>query len=457
MLKENNSSQETSTSVRLIDDKSNEHKALNVEHEDDSSLMHFHGSCLRRWLGPIRSGSLRGSTIAIASITFGGGCLAFPCAVMHTGPIIAFIIFALVGLSSLYTEWILLAAGMDTHNMDYNSLIEKEMGHKWNIFYDINNIILCLGVIMSYQISVYGFALDTLNFFYSSFDEKSQYNKILIMLVCFILIQIPLSLLKNVSTLQYASIAGTVALLYSILVIVVEMPFYFSNYLKEGNTVPLFKPISWNYLDTFSTFMFGFAAHNGIFQVFHELKRPTEERYHKILLRSFILEIALYLSISYGGYFSTFEKTKGVFLLREDLPGFQDYFIKIAKITLFICLHCTMAINYNIMRLSVKSMCFNNQDISFMKDFFITLFTYIFCNLVVFFVEDIVSILGIIGGFSTVVICFVNPIMIHVISSHKPFTHSSNLFSLILMVFMIVFGSAATIKSVYDIINKLIK
>lgn len=423
--------------------------------DDDSSVFEYNNSsCLRRWFGPIRGGSLRGSTLAMASITFGGGCLAFPYAVRITGPVVALFIFIICGLTSLYTMWILLGAGIKTNNMDYNNLIEKTMSKKMVVFYDINNMILCIGVIMSYQLSVYGFARDLLDRFFGV-DPNSQINKFIIQSICFVVIQMPLSMLKNISTLQYASITGTVALVYSILVIVIEMPLYLKDYLDKGNSPVWFQPMSWDYLDTFATFMFGFNAHNGIFQVFHELKRPSEERYHKVVLRSFIIEIVLYISIAYGGYFSTFLETPRVFLLRPNL--FDDYFIYVAKITLFICLHCCMAINYNIMRSSIKCMWFNDKDISFFKDFLITIVTYIFCNIVVFYVEDIVSILGIIGGFSTIVICFINPILIHIKTSGKPFKEPNNLYSLVLMGIMTVVGTMATIKSVISIINSLIK
>jgi amino acid permease len=361
-----------------------------------------------------------------------------------------------VACANLYTEWILLTSGIRSLRMDYNELIETYMGKKMVVFYDINNFILCIGCLLSYQMSVYGFAQDL---GYDWFGiEKTQTEKLIIMLFCFLLIQMPLSLLKNISTLQYASITGTMALLYSILVIVFEMPFYLKNYLAEGNSIPVFEPVTINWLDSFSTFMFGFAAHNGIFQVFNELKRPTQRRYYKILVRSFIIEIVLYTSIAYFGYFSTFEKTPGIFLQRPKLPGFNDVPMAIAKVALFICLHCTMAINYNIMRMSIKSMWFSDKDITFKLDFIITFFTYLTCNVIVFFVKEILDIVGVLGGFSTVVICFINPIMIYLKVSFPESIKFSKQTALpwILMTVMTILGTAATIKSFYSTIYNII-
>jgi amino acid permease len=422
----------------LIDHEKNQDDHEDHEHEEPTWLV--------RCCAPIRGGSLRGSTFAMASITFGGGCLAFPYAVALCGPIIGLIVFLICGGFSYYTLKILLDAGVKAKIMDYNELIELSVGKKWVLFSDINNIIMCIGIIMSYQFTVYKFAYQLLNHYFD-IDTKDPGNKVILMTICLFLIQIPLSCLKNISTLQYASLVGTFSLVYSIVVVVAEAPFYFSNYIDSGKSIPLYESVSWNYLDTFSTFMFGFASHNGIFQVFTELKRPSITRNYKVLNRSFIIEIVLYVSIAFGGYFSTFSETKDVFLERPDLPGFNDIFIQIAKISLFICLHCTMAINYNIMRMSFRSILFNNKEIPFLKDFSMVVLTYIVSNVAVFYICNVTQILGVIGGICTIVLCFVNPILIHLKLSDKPKGSFAHIFAYGVMIFVSFFGCAATIKS----------
>ncbi len=413
-------------------------------------------SCLRRFFGPIRSGSLRGSTVALASITFGGGCLAFPYVVTKTGPILALIIFFTVAAFSYYTIKLLLDEGVKSGIMDYNNLLKHALGRKMVVLSDINNMILCLGVIMSYQLTVYRFALQLGNNFFG-IDPENQINK-LILVGCCLFVQIALSMLKNISKLQYASIVGTIALIYSIIVIFIEMFFYLRNYLDSGNTIPWFVAPNWDYLDTFSTFMFGFSSHNGIYQIFVELKRPSPKRFNKIISRSFGIEVVLYLLISFGGYFSTFQETKDIFLDRPDLPGLQyDIFIRIAKVTLFICLHCTMAINYNIMRMSFKSMWFDGGDIPFFKDLSITIFIYIISNTLVFFISDVTEILGVIGGFCTILICFINPILIHLKLSGKNNSCWQTARAYIILIIVTIIGTAATCKSAYSIVLNVIK
>jgi amino acid permease len=412
-------------------------------------------TCWNRFFGPIRAGSLRGSTMAMASITFGGGCLTFPYAVEQTGPAMALIVFAFVAFCSYYTLKILTQAGLRTKIMDYNQLLESVAGKKAVTFSDINNIILCIGVIMSYMISVYGFALSIGHEFFG-IDADSKTNKLILMSFCFVFIQVPLSTLKNISTLQYASIVGTFTLIYSIIVIIIEMFFYLSDNIEKKVPITWVKPLNFNYLDTFSTFLFGFSSHNGILQVYYELKNHNTRRTRKVLVGSFIIELILYIGIAYAGYFSIINGVPQVFLNRPDILK-HDYYIKIAKILLCICLHCTMAINFNIMRMSFKTMFFDNREIPFKYDFPIIIATYILANVVVFFVDKVSTILGIIGGVCTVVICFINPIIIHIKTNSKKLSHPSNLFGIFVMVSISILGMGATVKAIYDFIEELRK
>ena len=181
-----------------------------------------------------------------------------------------------------------------------------------------------------------------------------------------------------------------------------------------------------------------------------EMDRPNRRRSTKVLNRSMYLEIILYFLIAFCGFFSFFYNTPDVILKRPDLDGFNDYFIKIGKFTLIICLNCVMAINYNIMRLSVRSMVFDNKKPSFIVDFCITVLTYIVSNTIVFFVHDASTILGFIGGISTVVISFVCPLVVDIKLNRFAKYHWRNILNYFLLTLICILGIACTAKSVYD-------
>lgn len=412
----------------------------------------------QRYLGPIRAGSLRGGSFAMCSITFGAGCLLFPSAVRITGPILAAVLFISLALLAYYTEYLLVKAAVKLNVLDYEKLIKFKLGNGMAVFYDINNIVFVIGVIMLYQKAIYEFGLSLLEVFFG-IDQERKDAKLYLMLACFILVQIPLGILKNISKLQYASIVAVVCIGYCIVVVMVEMPFYFKNYLDAGKTIPLINEFHWkdnNYFDAIATFLFGYSCHNGILQVLSEISKPNERRSMKIIRNAFIMELVLYGLMAFCGYFSTFADTPDIFITRPDLPGFKDYFIVVAQATLFICLHCVVAVNYNIMRASFKSICFAEKEVSNWVDFIILVSCLGFCNVFVFYLESVIDIIGIVAGFSNILICFINPVLIYVKTFYEKWSWRQ-LVPYSVMVFLTVTGTICTIKSIITCIENMMK
>ena len=415
-------------------------------------------SCCSRWCSPIRAGSLRGAAFSICSVTFGAGCLMFPKAVQITGPILAIVILLSMGGASVYTEKVLVSAAVKAKIYDYDKLTLHTMGRGMVIFYDVNNIIFIIGVIMTFQKAMYDFGENLINIVFGV--EKGTMVRLYLMVASTVLLQIPIGLLKDISKLQYASIVATFCLITTVLVIDLESPLYIWYNIKNNVQFPsLFPKFDWsnnNYLDTFSIFLFGFSCHNGILNVLEEMKNPNKKRCNKVLNISFVLEVILYGTIGFCGYFSTLSKTPDYFLTREDLPYFKDYFIILAQFTLFICLHCSCAVNFNIMRWSVQNICLNGKKMNMCFNVPFTIFIYCLCNAFVFFLSEMNSVLGIFSGFSNIVICFVIPIVAYLKVNLADKGWGHKLIPYTILVVMIIIGTACSIKSSITCVQDLI-
>jgi amino acid permease len=421
---------------------------------EESIVVHY--SCFERYFSPIKDGSLRGSTIALASITFGGGCLSFPYAIAQSGPILGLIIFVIVGILSYWTLKILLINGLESEIMDYNKLTVKAVGNVMNTIANISNIILVLGLLVSYQYIIMSLSLQSLNFFFGT--SCDGVTKAIQMVVCAVFIQIPVSCLKNISELQYLSISGTLALVISVLVIFGEFPFFLSQYLNSGNSISLFpdsKTLKWGWIDTVGIFLFGFSSHNGIFQIFHELKSPTKRRCHKVLDRSFYLEFIIYILLSFAGFFSTFYDTPDVFLKRKNFIGFEnDYLIIVVKILLVVTLNSCLAMNYNIMRSSINDMCFEGNPAPKWIDFSCVVGVYIVTNIVTYFLSNAGTLLSLLGGIGAIIICFIVPILIDIKINEEKKSFERKVFNYVMLVISVLLGLCCTIKSLYDFVTK---
>ena len=402
--------------------------------------------CYDRYFGKINEGSLRGGIFSIVSITFGSGCLLFPEAVFNVGPIVALILFSLVTILSYWTLYILLWSGMKTGLMDYNKMLEDLVGIKFRIFSDINNILLTIGVIMTYQNIISQFTHELLKDFFN-IDETANL-KLILMFSMMLLTQLPLSLLRDISKLQFASILGTFSLIYVIVVMLIEFPGQLITNLKE-KSIEWFPPINWKILDTLAIFLFGFCHHNGIFPVFKELKNPTDKRNFKLLDRSVLLEVMVYIAIGFSGFFSAYPFMVDVIIRARCYSGVA---MKIGKIALIITLICNIAINYNVMRQSFKTMFFSGNIIPFVYELLIAFFLYMIITYLTYAINKITIIMGFVGGFCTCLLCFFNPIVIYIQCCGHSKAHWKVILSIIGCILMSGIGVSATIYSFYNAI-----
>ena len=412
---------------------------------------------VQRWFSPIGDGSFRGSVFALASVTFGTGCLAFPDAFHASGPAIGILVLIVVACYSYFTLHVLIESAFHYNLNEYNDIVLASIGKKWVYVAEICNLFLCVAVIMSYEYNIAKFTVNILRELSivkedSDEDPNLKFVKMISMAV-FCVPQILLSVLRDMSSLQIVCIAGTASLIYTICVVVFQMPFFLLNRIEMNKETNFwsFRPLG--ILDCISTFLFGFCAHNGIFPVYKDLRRANFKRCVKVLNRAFYLELVLYSSISFLGFFSTFSDTKDLFILRDNLNEGVDYFMVIGKITLIICLHCVLAVNFNLMRITIKYSFFNNQELSNLQNVSVTVGVLVLTNIVTFFVHDIKQIFNLIGGVGTIGICFVVPTLVYVKKSGKPKTEIKNLLALIAMIITTLVGISCTAKGIADFVK----
>ena len=94
----------------------------------------------------------------------------------------------------------------------------------------------------------------------------------------------------------------------------------------------------------------------------------------------------------------------------------------------------------------MSSVWYDNEAIPWVKDNLIGIVTLGMSNIVVYFVPDVFVIIGVIGGFSTVIISFVDPILIYVAMSKEKWTHWKIISAMFILTIMVVLGCIATVK-----------
>jgi hypothetical protein len=367
-----------------------------------------------RYFAPLKSGSLRGSIISLASMCMGTASLSFPVALSNLGLIPGTFLYFLLTFISYWSLSNLLEAGRKKKIMNFAKLIKECLGDKMLLLLDINNLIFGFGVLMTYQFSASIFFMELMDSLEIAKVDDSTV-KLIQMGLCMLLFQIPLSLLKNMSKLQYANLVGSFALIYTVFVIFIESFFYYQEAIEAGRSITFFK-LDWSFLDSFSIFLYGYASHNGIFTIYAELNQPTLRRSKKVLNRAIIFLFFLFSMIAFSGFFSLIEKTPSIFISRPALSFFngKDYFIMVSKFLFILSLQCFCATNYNVLRTPIRSFFFKGENIPFKWDFFITIFVFILSNSLTYFIDNVIKIIGILGGLCAVIVCYLCPILCYV-------------------------------------------
>jgi amino acid permease len=165
------------------------------------------------------------------------------------------------------------------------------------------------------------------------------------------------------SALRYISIVSIGAIVYTLLVMIAELPEYWAAYYNSDTF--LYFEFNKNFFASCSITFFSFTCQASILPIYSELVNPNEKRMMKVIGRSLGLDSILYCSIALVGYFSTFDKTPDLVIARPLLPGWdKDYALTISCIAVIIVVMVSSPANYFPFKNTVNYMITGNLDVS---------------------------------------------------------------------------------------------
>ena len=127
----------------------------------------------------------------------------------------------------------------------------------------------------------------------------------------------------------------------------------------------------------------------------------------------------------------------------------KDIAMTIGKLFIAISLIFTFPGYYFTLRLSIANSCTNNQ-ISTKFNYLVTFLSCFGCCLVAAVYDKILSYLNYLGGFLSVYICYLNPVILCIKTSGKPFTYWKNILELCLAILLSVIGVIAGIVTIIN-------
>ena len=256
------------------------------------------------------------------------------------------------------------------------------------------------------------------------------------------------------SRLKYTPIIATCAIIIIMLIIFIVFLFHidFSSddikwFIGEGLNGDFWSKIS-VITNAFVVFMFGYLNHNGFLLVMKNLQNPTEKRTTKVMRRSFWIEFIVYFVLALSGYFLT-PNTKEMFLntrLRESETALK-YCFGVAKVIMVLCLQSLIPLRWSLLKESLFSF-FKDNQINKTADTIITVVMLIIMNYSLLFVDNVVNIIGFVGGIFGVLVCYFIPLFIYIGIFGK-----KKVKSIIGYILLIFFGIIGVISTIFSLIK----
>ena len=429
-----------------------------------------------RIFGPMKEGSLRGSIFTMSSFALGSGCFSFAIKMTQFGCVWFTLAIIIGGLATYWSISGMYEASKDTGCKEFSSAVHVILGKYYALILDIILTIYSLGITITYLVIIYTligrtyYDLSSINETYTDFSafEDDIWNKlsyripIILGIAC---VLIPLCMAKNITAMRFFSLFGTIALFYTILVVIIECPFYWKNYLTNeykkdddsthANYFDITKAFNSN-LDFFTgmaTVFFSFACSQGVFPVFKTLKHSNTRRMKKVFRRSIMLDLIIYIPIAIAGFMTTPIKTVDLVIYRDSIFD-NDIFMTIAKICLSIDLFFAIPPNFHSFRCSFFQLVFHKEDVSKIISIILAIITLPICGIIGASYKEILTYISLLGGFFCTTFNFLIPGLMIIKKSDSPLSSCKNIINIVIITVLCIFGYIGGIQSVREFITK---
>jgi vesicular inhibitory amino acid transporter len=382
-----------------------------------TNINDFYGKVRQIYFQPMHPGSLRASIFCLICVTLGSGMLPLPYFFKTNGIILTLLIYFFCAFSTLRTLKILCNLSYKTKIYSYNELVAHYFGQNSKmVIYSITVLLInSLGSIIAWSVLISKFLKDIyeyINIPQYKIDLFVFYTSLIIL--CFI--QIPLATFKTVAEFYIVSTIGIIQILYVIIVLIIEFPFYFTKYfhykLFFNNTSNFFN-VNLKLVEMPLCFFIAFGNHSTILSVIYEIQNKTKNRVQNAGRLTFYSELVIYLIIMFISFFSTFDYTNEIYL---DRPHVSKLMI-IGELFMMILMICNISLYYYMM-IPLLQLFFNDNKPFKLKQSFLMAFTTLtLLTFISFYIKHIITLFSFIGASAQVSLIFVLPINLYMVDN----------------------------------------
>eukprot|EP00931_Biecheleriopsis_adriatica_P055937 TRINITY_DN33163_c0_g1_i1.p1 TRINITY_DN33163_c0_g1~~TRINITY_DN33163_c0_g1_i1.p1 ORF type:complete len:467 (-),score=62.24 TRINITY_DN33163_c0_g1_i1:48-1388(-) len=264
------------------------------------------GFCSRTF-SPLTAGGIRQSVFTLVQTALGGGVLTLSFMLRLSGVGLGLLLLLLATLVATISMDILMQSAVKLKTYTFSGLLSACLGPRSGVLLDVMLFLYGNGALLTYFIFLGDFMPNIVICCYGGlpswcfdFDHLRTYC-----LLSTLIVVIPLSLPKDLSALRYASPVALGGIIYTALVVAGKA---FSPHEQRHGEVELFN-VDLSVFQSFSICIFAFNCHLNVIPVAKELQRPDDRRIAKTARGVALVQLAFYVVISVGGYYSFLEGT----------------------------------------------------------------------------------------------------------------------------------------------------
>ena len=471
----NISNQQNQTNKIIMHQSQSPNKSIRIEIEKNENknvpLNKENISYFKKILSHFKEGTMVNSVFNMSIISLGTGVLAIPIKVQYMSLVFTPIYVILAGIANLVSLLMISAVVDKTGILDFFQATYEILGKVYARILNVVIIIYSYGLVILFQVIIYkllgGVVNDIGDYGYESlndFIEKSFWKKYSYkFIICYginLLLILPFCLKKNMSEMKLLTYIGVISLVFVVLIIICQSPFYIKHYYDEiykkddKNTYLNIYDLSkgWdkelNLIRPFITLFFAYASQIAVFPIINTVKDRTKKKVDKIFYLSSIIDGSIYIIIGILGYLTQPIDTPDLIIERKSIFK-NDYFMIIARILLILTVLGKIAPIYNSARVTIISSCgYDINNYSTFLNCVITIPLILCSTLIGILYQYIGDYIDFLGSFCSIALCFAIPGMMYIKTNDYPKYHWKNILTVI---YIIVFSILCCIAGAYTI------
>lgn len=420
--------------------------------------------------------SILGTTFMLTNICLGTTIFTFAVKAKSFGLvwlIVCCIIVAIVNYWTI-TRGVIASSKCEKFD-DFSDITEQILGRKMRVVLNIFLILYSYACIMCFLALIFPlFGRFIQSAFYQdkypTYEEfaDAKWGKSYIKFPFFIGLTFFLCLLcliKDINKLNFSAYIGVGAVIYTLLVVMIQCHSYYKHYKNtvyikdDKSTHPNwvnFKDAWKSDLDFFkgmANLFTAYACHPGVFPVYAGFKHYYPDKGVKKMkistLFATILTTALHIVSIVCSFLTDPATPEDLVIYRKNKGSGKDIFMVISRLFISLSLFFTLPGYYFPLRLSIANV-FTHGKISSTFNIVFTFITCYVCAGIASVYDKILNYLSYIGGFISVFICYLIPVLIYLKSKGEKMTKWNNLLELFAVGILIMIGITGGIVTILD-------